>query len=444
LIKILSRFYHVCGIILVNNNLMFQFIHSIGQNLQLIVEHGGYILLSFTSIMEGIPIAGQFVPGNTIVVISGFFSKIDLMNVYYVAIIVLISSMIGDYIGYTIGRKYGFDFINKYGPYFFIKKEYIDKTRSLIQENSAKTIIFGRFTPITRSFTPFIVGASGIHINRFWLYDFIAVFMWAIFSIGIGYIFGAGYNAVSEVMGKYIMVAVFIGILVTWGYGFINKHFHVFVKYELITLFVNLFGLYLFFKTIQDALTDKVFLLQFDIFANTFFATHITPFTSSVMNIITNVFSPLSIVFYSLIGIAYFMYKKSYHNSVIIFLSLSGTYLITFLVKNMVLRPRPELGYIIESGYSFPSGHAIAITTFSILLVYLFFIKIQSTVVRELCITLSVILLLTVSFSRVYLGVHWISDVLAGIGLGLFYTTLVILLVKYFRMLYIRYRTSNI
>ncbi len=423
---------------------MFQFIHSVGQNLQLIVEHGGYILVSITSILEGIPIMGQFVPGNTIVVISGFLSKIDLMNVYVVFGIVLVSSMIGDFLGYHIGHKYGFDFVNKYGPYFFIKREYIDKARSLIQANSAKTIIFGRFSPLTRSFTPFIVGASRIHIKSFWLYDFIAVFLWAIFSIGIGYIFGAGYHAVSAVLGKYIVIAIFIGILVIWGYRFINKHFHVFVKYELITLIFNLFGLYLFFKTIQDALTDKVFLLQFDLFANAYFIAHSTPMLSSVMNIITNVFSPSSIILYSLVGIAYFMYKKKYYDSIIIFLSLSGSYLVTFFIKNMVLRLRPEFGYIVESGYSFPSGHAIAITTFSVLLVYLFLVKINSMVLREISISLVALLLLTVSFSRIYLGVHWVSDVMAGIGLGLFTTTLIILLVKYFRMLYIRYQTTKI
>jgi undecaprenyl-diphosphatase len=91
---------------------------------------------------------------------------------------------------------------------------------------------------------------------------------------------------------------------------------------------------------------------------------------------------------------------------------------------------------IVQGGYSFPSGHAVAITIFSILVVYIFLTRIRNIVLREILISVFVVLMLVVSFSRIYLGVHWLSDVLAGIGLGLFWTTFTILLIKYIRLVF--------
>ncbi len=414
---------------------MSNLFHYIGNNLQAIVEHGGYLFLFITTVLEGIPLVGQFIPGHTIVIISGFLAKLHILSLLKVVIIVNIAALIGDATGFLLGKKYGFEFLTKFGSYFFIKKEYLEKARILIQEHPAKTIIIGRFSPITRPLSPFIVGASGLHIKKFWLIDFIAVLFWSISSIAIGYIFGASYHTASVVFGKYIVISIIIGILITLGYRFINKQFHIFAKYELITLGLNLLGLYLFFKTIQDAITDKVFLLELDLYVNDYFLAYAHQPWLYIMSIITDIISPTSIAFVSCLAIAYFIYKKKHYNTLITTLSFGGGYIITYIIKNLVLRLRPEDGFIIESGYSFPSGHAVMATIFFTLLIYIFIIKIQSLVKRELLIVLCVLLILLTAFSRVYLGVHWLSDVFAGIGLGLFWTTLVILIVKYISMI---------
>ena len=422
---------------------MLQIIQVIGHNLQSIVEQGGYFFLFFTTVLEGIPIVGQFIPGHTIVIISGFLAKLHVMNIWNVIVIVIVSAMIGDVIGFLIGRKYGLPLLYKLGPYFFIKKEYIEKVQNLISKNLAKTVLIGRFSPITRPLAPFLVGASGTGIKAFWIYNFFSVTAWSLFSISIGYIFGASYHAVSAVVGKYVLVAIIIGILMSWGYRFINKQFHIFAKYELITLGINLAGLYLFFKTIQDALTDKVFLLELDLFINNFFFTHATVFWIYFMNAVTNILSPIVLGSIGILGIIYFVYKKNYQYSMMTILSFTGGYIITVLIKNLVLRLRPEDALILETGYSFPSGHAIAATIFFVLFCYFYIINIRSLILRESLIVLSVLLVALTAFSRVYLGVHWLSDVLAGIGFGLFWSTLCILLVKYVGMIVKRIKEEN-
>jgi membrane protein DedA with SNARE-associated domain len=415
---------------------MSQFLASIGTNLQNIVEHGGYAFLFIITILEGLPVIGQFVPGHTIVLISGFLSKLGVLKLSIVIPVVVISAMVGDAIGYFMGKKFGFPLLTRFGSVFFLKPEYIEKATKLVSEHPAKTIILGRFSPLTRPLSPFIVGASGTHNKLFWVYDFIAVLLWAIPSIAIGYIFGASYDVVAPLFGKFIFIAIIMGILIIWGYRFVNKNFHIFARYELITLSLNLAGLYLFFKTIQDAITDKVSLLELDLYVNNLFSTKTYDWGVTFMKIVTDAISPTSIAVVSMFVIIYYIYKKNYYNLSIILLSTIGGYVITYTVKNLVERVRPESLFIVETGYSFPSGHASIATIFFILFIYLFVIKIKSLLWRELWITVSVLMLMSTSFSRIYLGVHWVSDVLAGIGLGLFWTTLMILLVKYLSWIY--------
>ena len=415
---------------------MSQILSTIGNNLQGIIEQGGYILIFIITILEGLPIIGQFVPGHTTILIAGFLVKLDIFKLSIIIPVIVVSAMIGDAIGYFLGKKYGFAFFTKFGSIFFIKPEHIEKATRLVKEHPAKTIILGRFSPITRPLSPFIVGASGTHSRLFWVYDFIAVLLWAIPSIGIGYIFGASYHIVAPIFGKFVFIAIIMGALIIWGYRFVNKNFHIFARYELITLGLNLAGLYLFFKTVQDAITDKVSLLELDLFVNSFFSINTNDWGVTFMKIVTDIISPTSIAIVCVLAIIYYIYKKNYYNLSIILLSTIGGYTITYTVKNIVERVRPESLFILENGYSFPSGHASIATIFFILFIYLFVIKIKSLLWREILITSSVLMIILTSFSRIYLGVHWMSDVLAGIGLGLFWTTAMILLVKYLTQVY--------
>ena len=92
---------------------------------------------------------------------------------------------------------------------------------------------------------------------------------------------------------------------------------------------------------------------------------------------------------------------------------------LNFGLKLVFQRPRPNVSHLVEeSGYSFPSGHAMTITTFGILLIFFLWQSKLSKNKKVFGSILIVLLILLVSFSRVFLGVHYASDILAGIMLG--------------------------
>ena len=112
--------------------------------------------------------------------------------------------------------------------------------------------------------------------------------------------------------------------------------------------------------------------------------------------------------------------------------TIIGSGAVAFILKDIIARPRPSasLFAIVETGFSFPSGHAtlsVALYGFILWLVY----GTLSPNRRYLMITATTILILAIGFSRLYLGVHYPSDVIAGYLLGGVFVLLGIKVAKY-------------
>lgn len=98
------------------------------------------------------------------------------------------------------------------------------------------------------------------------------------------------------------------------------------------------------------------------------------------------------------------------------------------LIKEIVQRPRPliELRMVEESSFSFPSGHAMTSATFYGLIIYFVFKNVKSKKLRNTICTVLSLLIFLIGISRIYLGVHYASDVLAGFAIGIVYLVLYI------------------
>jgi undecaprenyl-diphosphatase len=155
-----------------------------------------------------------------------------------------------------------------------------------------------------------------------------------------------------------------------------------------------------------------------------------SPTTTKIMQIITFLGDKYFIATISLILLVFLIYKRQYIKTKIFVIAIGLGIIISQTLKYITHRPRPENMLIIKDGFSFPSGHATLSIIFFGILIFIFQDKIKNNIIKYTFITLNIILISLISFSRIYLNVHWLTDVLAGLLLGLICIISSIIIVK--------------
>ena len=138
---------------------------------------------------------------------------------------------------------------------------------------------------------------------------------------------------------------------------------------------------------------------------------------TSVLKVITELGG---VAFIVLAGVLIFMFCKK--NRWFITIDLVGVTLVNQVIKHIIRRPRPNvLRLVEESGYSFPSGHSMVSMAFYGIIIYLVYKNVTNKYLKWTLITLLSLLILSIGFSRIYVGVHYFTDVAGGFLLGLAY-----------------------
>ncbi len=158
-----------------------------------------------------------------------------------------------------------------------------------------------------------------------------------------------------------------------------------------------------------------------------------------ISNIINPSITPIAIVITSLGGaivivalaIDILILVKNRKISFSILLNLLIATVLNLILKNIVQRPRPdEYRLITETGYSFPSGHSMISMAFYGYLIYLTYKYLKNKKLKIILITILSILIILIGITRIYLGVHYTSDVIAGFLISVCYLIIYTSLVK--------------
>lgn len=152
-----------------------------------------------------------------------------------------------------------------------------------------------------------------------------------------------------------------------------------------------------------------------------------------IMLFITNFCNPIILILLSLVILLICKDKKT---GLVIMINLLVSILLNIIFKGIIQRDRPlEDFLIIESGYSFPSGHSMVSMAYYGLIIYFIYKKIKDKRVRNVLMILIGLLILAIGFSRIYLGVHFASDVIGGFLISIIYLVCAIKLLnlKYYK-----------
>src|SRR6478672_8669239 len=160
---------------------------------------------------------GFFLPGDSLLVVSGLFAAAGKLNVAFVLLAFFLGSVLGDSTGYWTGRLMGKTLFNRESSRIF-KPSRVEKARQFFEKYGVKTVILARFVPIVRTFAPLVVGAAEMPYSRFLPFSIIGGLLWISTMVLAGYFLG---GVIERALGvkledhieKVVIAVVFLSLL---------------------------------------------------------------------------------------------------------------------------------------------------------------------------------------------------------------------------------------
>ena len=169
-----------------------------------------YAIIAALVFGEAAIFLGFVVPGETAVLIGGFLASLHHLNIVVLIIVVFLAAVIGDSVGYEVGRKFGPRLIRT--RLFMQHQARLDKGRDMLRTKGGPAVFLGRFTAFFRAVMPGLAGLSQMQYRKFLAWNALGGFVWGTTFCLVGYFAGASYAKVASRIGT--GAAIFIGLLV--------------------------------------------------------------------------------------------------------------------------------------------------------------------------------------------------------------------------------------
>src|SRR3954470_313626 len=162
-------------------------------NPESLIDKGGLLLLALIVFAESGLFFGFFLPGDSLLFVSGFLSSDAggnrLPPLPIVAAVAFGAAVAGDQVGFWFGRKVGPALFTRPDSRLF-KQQNVTKAHAFFERYGAKTIVLARFVPVVRTFTPIVAGVSDMNYRTFVTFNVIGAFLWAVGLTTLGYFLG--------------------------------------------------------------------------------------------------------------------------------------------------------------------------------------------------------------------------------------------------------------
>lgn len=193
---------------------IFQLFVHLDQHLAMFVREYGawtYLLLFVIIFCETGLVIFPFLPGDSLLFVSGTVATLEGLNVHWVVLLLILAAIGGDSVNYWVGKKIGPKAFDRKHARFF-RHEYLTYTQHFYEKHGGKTIFLARFMPIIRTFAPFVAGIGQMQYQRFLNYNVIGAVVWIVLFVYAGYFFG-NIPTVKENLTLFVFGIVFLSIL---------------------------------------------------------------------------------------------------------------------------------------------------------------------------------------------------------------------------------------
>lgn len=186
----------------------------------------------------------------------------------------------------------------------------------------------------------------------------------------------------------------------------------------------GIIGLLLFIGLAISVSIQSNWLIAIDFKLQTLISSLVSPSLTKFFSLISITGSPVFVIGAATCLMLFFTYRRDIYSASFLGLALIGGDALAFIAKEVIQRPRPTQRLVAESGFSFPSGHAIGSTILVIMIFIIIIPKIKSQSLKLITESLAIIWLIIIIFSRVYLRAHFPSDIVGALILGVSWVSL--------------------
>jgi len=179
-------------------------------SLDSLIQWGGYGVLFAIVFAETGLLIGFFLPGDSLLFTAGLLAANGTLNIWYLNGLLIVAAVVGDSLGYAIGRRLGPRVFTREKSLLF-NPAHVERTRRFYEKYGAKTIVIARFVPIVRTFAPTVAGVGQMEYRRFVFYNVAGGVGWVVTMTGAGYLLGQSTN-----IGSYIHLVVPIVIVLSF------------------------------------------------------------------------------------------------------------------------------------------------------------------------------------------------------------------------------------
>lgn len=410
-----------------------------------------YLVVGALAFLETGAFIGLIFPGETAVLLGGAVAGQGTTSIVLTIAIVWFCAWAGDTTSFFIGKRLGREFVLKHGPRVRITHERFEGVERYFAKHGGKTILVGRFIGLVRALAPFIAGSSGMRYRAFVPYSVLGTGLWATAFSLLGYALSQSLDKATKIAGTGALIFGTLVVLIVGGVV-ISRYLRepanrakLAERIESTPVLRQLLPQIRFtwaritpgnlgveFTTLMSVLAVALFVVvgyaivlggdagptPGDSQAIDAVESLRAGWLTSLAKVFTELGSTPVTLLVAVVAGGVLASRRRFAEASVLVGVLLVCHLAVPILKDIVDRPRPSGGLVDADGYSYPSGHS----TYAVIYTWL-----ALTITVRLrpgwrygsaLVAGGIALTALIGLSRVYLGVHYLSDVSGGWGLG--------------------------
>ncbi len=414
-------------------------------------RHVAYLAVFLLALSEAIPIIGVVVPGTAVILALSALVPSGALVLWPLLIAATLGAIAGDGLSFWLGHRYHREILGLWP--LNRHPELIQRSEAFFTRHGDKSVFLARFTPGVRAFVPLLAGMLGMSVSRFYAVNIASALAWAPSHILPGVLVGATFSifgAATRPLAILLVVLVAAGWVVlhvvrwtlrraipllvvgveslrnwagtrdTWLSrslaSLLDPSQHEVRALALLTVLL-IGAAWLFFGVLEDVVGGDALVLADDAIYHALQDLRTAP-GDAMMIAITELGDTAVVVVVTIIVFLWLAWKRAWRTAAYWLVAIAGASALNTAIKVALHRARPgELLYSGWSAFSFPSGHS----TVNVVLYGFFAFLIAREFRPALRVSVALgaaTLIFLIAFSRLYLGAHWLSDVLGGLAFG--------------------------